>query len=343
MTKRLLACALISTTSWLVACGSDSVDSTGQPQDGGAGAKTTGSSGAGGGGQAGSSVTTAAGGSGGSAVGGSGGVAGGGGAAGTPVVDAGPPVSLCDGKTKKALPYNIISDYRAVAVIGTEATFSIAANPDCVTPYPTPEAGTDAASTDGASADGADETTTLALDLSDATDATTADVSASDASALDAGTSDAAKSDAAVVDAGPPPPACYELHYNPDLCEAATCWAGVIFQPGATSVAADAAAQTSAGICIEPGATKVEFMARANRNMARIKFGAIRAGMGITEFFLNVTTQWALYTIAIPANDPYNESATTTGGVWNGFSAVVEPADHAGGTIISIKDIVWKK
>ena len=107
--------------------------------------------------------------------------------------------------------------------------------------------------------------------------------------------------------------------------------------------AADAAVQTTAGICIELGATGVEFWARANRDQARIKFGSIREGVGQTEILTNVTTQWAKYTVAIPANEPYNERASTSGGVWNGFSVVVEPGDHAGGTTIEVKDIVWVK
>jgi hypothetical protein len=338
MRKCLVACALISTTSWLVACGTDPIESTSHPKDGGAGSSQAGSGGVSGtGGQGGSAVTTGGGGNGGSAVGGSGGTAGNiAGSGGTPVVEAGPPVSLCDGKAKKTLPFTIMSDYRAVTVIGTKSTFSITPSPDCITAYPVPEGGTEAGSTDAASADSTDDTQTLALD-EDAGDSATGDATASDA-----GTSDA-KSDAAPVEAGPPPPACYEFRYEPSLCEAAECWAGVIFTPGAALPAQDAAVVTSTGVCIELGATKIEFMARSNRPGARIKFGSIRPGQGTTEFFLTVTTQWALYTIAIPPGDMYNETATPNGGVWNGFSVVVEPGDHTGGTIISVKDVTWKK
>jgi hypothetical protein len=107
---------------------------------------------------------------------------------------------------------------------------------------------------------------------------------------------------------------------------------------------ADAGVVTSTGVCIETGATKIDFMARASRTGgARIKFGSIREGMGATEFFITVTTQWAMYSVNIPAGEPYNEGAATTGGVWNGFSVVVEPQDHVGGTTIQVKDMTWKK
>jgi hypothetical protein len=117
----------------------------------------------------------------------------------------------------------------------------------------------------------------------------------------------------------------------------------VIFQPGSMVPPPGTAVQTTTGICIDTGATKIDFMARASRDQARIKFGSIRPGMGTTEFFLNVTTQWAPYEVTIPAGDPYNESASVSGGVWNGFSVVVEPADHTGGTTILVKDMTWKK
>ena len=343
MRTRTVALALISATSLLVACGTDPIDSTGHPQDGGAGGATS----TGGGGHGGSAVATGGGGNAGSAMGGSGGTggslggsSGAGGAGGTVVVEAGPEPSLCDGKAKKTLPYAIGSDYRAVTVIGSATSFTIAANPDCTTPYANPEAGSDAATADATSADAADAT--QAVSDPDAADST-ADAVAADAGAADASAVSDAKSDAAPVSDAGPPPACYEFHYNPDTCESGVCWAGAIFQPGTMLPGADAAVQTTAGICIELGATGVEFWARANRNMARVKFGSTREGVGATEFWTNITTEWAKYTVAIPVNEPYNEKASTTGGVWNGFSVVVEPGDHAGGTTIEVKDIVWKK
>jgi len=345
MRTRTIVLALISATSCLVACGTDPIDSP-SSQGGGAGSATN----TGGGGHGGSATATGGGGNGGSAVGGSGGTGGSlggsggtGGNGGTEVVEAGPTPSLCDGKTKKTLPYPIWPDYRAVTVIGTASSFTIATNPDCTTPYAAPEAGTDAAIADAASADAADATQTVSDP--DAADSTTADAAATDAGAVDASVvSDATTSDAAAVSDAGPAPACYEFHYSPDGCEAgANCWAGVIFQPGSMIPAADAAVQTTAGICIELGATGVEFWARATRDQARIKFGSIRDGVGSTETFMNVTTQWAKYKVTIPANYAYNELASASGGVWNGFSVVVEPGDHAGGTIIEVKEMTWVK
>jgi hypothetical protein len=97
------------------------------------------------------------------------------------------------------------------------------------------------------------------------------------------------------------------------------------------------------GICIELGATKVTFQAKASRPDARIKFGAIREGLLQTEFFLNITTDWATYEVAIPPGEPYNTYSSGAMGVWNGFSVIVEPQDHPGGTYIFVKDAVWMK
>jgi hypothetical protein len=33
--------------------------------------------------------------------------------------------------------------------------------------------------------------------------------------------------------------------------------------------------------------------------------------------------------------------STSMGGVWNGFSVVADPGDHAGGTYIFIKNVTW--
>jgi len=114
----------------------------------------------------------------------------------------------------------------------------------------------------------------------------------------------------------------------------AACWAGVIFTPGGFG---------QPGICIAPGATAIHFKARASRAGARVKFGAIRAGLGETEFFLALTTTWADYTISIPPGEDYDNepSAPSPFGVWNGFSVVAEPEDHLGGTDILVSDIVW--
>jgi hypothetical protein len=346
MRKQVVAWALISTTSWLVACGTDPVEATSHPgKDGGAGSSSGGSSGSGGSGQAGTAGTTGGGGSGGSAVGGNGGTAGTtAGSAGmggtTPMMEAGPPVSLCDGKTKKTLPYAISCDYRAVTVIGAAPTFTIATNPDCNMVFPNPEGGTEGGTTDGAIAEASDEATPeAAAPEASAPEAAAPEASASEAGATDATTSEGGNADAAATCA--PPPACFQFSYDPAQCEAGPCWAGVIYQPGSMVPPPMTMVQKDTGICIATGATKIDFMARASRPGARIKFGSIREGMGTTEFFLNVTTQWAAYSVTIPAGEPYNEGAVS-GGVWNGFSVVVEPQDHVGGTIIQVKDMTWK-
>jgi hypothetical protein len=164
-----------------------------------------------------------------------------------------------------------------------------------------------------------------------------------------------------VADAGAPPastdasqPAitsCYAFEYTPDGCVnanggfdagadagtdvVAACWAGVILTSSPFP-------QSALGICIAPGATAIHFKARASRDGARVKFGAIRAGLGETEFFLEISREWQDYVIAIPADEPYDDEATSPlGGVWNGFSIVVEPEDHAGGTYLFVSDVVW--
>ena len=112
----------------------------------------------------------------------------------------------------------------------------------------------------------------------------------------------------------------------------------MIFQP------TDAMGPAIKGVCIEQGATVIEFWARSSRDGARIKFGSIRPGVDTTEYWLNITTAWAKYTIAIPTAESYDTSSTDpAGGVWNGFSVVTEPGDHAGGSYILVKDVVWKK
>jgi hypothetical protein len=334
MKKPLVAFALVTASCSFFACSTDDVQPTNHPSTGGGGNTETGSGGGGStgvGGNGGTGTSTGGGGNGGSTGGNGGGGSagtsgGGGGNAGTQVVmDAAPTPSLCDGKPKKTLPYAISADFKAPTIIGAASTFSMTPSPDCNAVFPSGEGGTD---TSDAAPDAA------AVD--DAAADVTADAVASDASVSD-GSAEAA------ADAASAAPACYEFKYDPGLCEAGVCWAGVIYQPGATPPPADAAVQTQSGICIETGATKIDFMARASRPGARIKFGSIREGMGATEFFLNVTTQWAMYSITIPVGEPYNEGAATTGGVWNGFSAVVEPQDHVGGTTIQIKDMTWKK
>jgi hypothetical protein len=164
----------------------------------------------------------------------------------------------------------------------------------------------------------------------------------------DAGPADAA-ADASVdaspvTDAAPPIPACWAFYYNPDNCVNAVnddggafggqpwvCWAGTFFK---TTPAGDA----PAGICIADGATSVEFWARASRDQARVKIGSTAAGEGTYEFWFSITTTWAKYSIPVL---PGYRSSTTPYGVSIGFSIVVEPQDHPGGTYIYVKDMTW--
>ncbi len=147
---------------------------------------------------------------------------------------------------------------------------------------------------------------------------------------LDGGTGDV------VADGGAPAPACYEFSYNPADCTG-TCWAGSVFQID------DMQPAHPNGVCIKTGAMSVEFWARSSRANARVKFGAVGEGMGSREQYRNITTDWAKYSIPIDGADQttYNSTSDNKNGVWNAFSVVVEPADHAGGTYILVKDIRW--
>jgi hypothetical protein len=137
--------------------------------------------------------------------------------------------------------------------------------------------------------------------------------------------------DAGSGDGGVVVPECWIFDYP------AADWGGVIFQSNALI----GAANTGDGICIEEGATRITFMARSDRDGARIKFGSIREGLTTTEHWINITTEWAEYEAAIPVGDQYNLTANS-GGVWNGFSAVAEAGDHPGGSRIWIKDMTWR-
>lgn len=218
----------------------------------------------------------------------------------------------------------------------------------------TAEAGTDAGADGGttdAAADGSDDTLTLQLTDPDAGDGGVADAAADapadapvdapvDAPATDAPASDGASTDVAVndggADGGAPLPACYEFSYDPDGCTGA-CWAGVVFE--LTDVQGPSV--DTKGVCIQTGAMSIEFWARSSKNGARVKFGSIGEGMGVTEFYLNITTTWTRYTIAIPADNSYNTSSGDMQGVWNAFSVVVEQPDYTGGGYVEVKDIHW--
>jgi hypothetical protein len=254
------------------------------------------------------------------------------------MIETGPPPSLCDGKPKTPLPYAVLTDFTQVSLIGPEvinfnqvlpAGCDVTTFPPIPPPNVPPEAGTDAGEAGAADA-GAD--TGVAEAGADAT--------------TDTGASTEAGGEAS-TEASAPLPACWEFLYNPSCITSASglCWAGVIFQaPGSTP---NAGAGGATGICIGTGATQIKFSARASRDGARIKFGSTRPGIGSTETFLNVTTSWAMYSVMIPVGEPYNDY-TTSGGVWNGFSIVVEPQDHIGdgspgdvGTYILVKDVTW--
>jgi hypothetical protein len=261
-------------------------------------------------------------------------------------------VDPCEGKFLP-LPFPVSSAFTTIRICsgGTCTSppmpyfFSPIPNPNCDEPIP--DGGivppfSDAGAQDAGAQDDADAgVDDVALD-SDATegsdDAASADGGASDAAATDEGAPDVSAGSEAGADAksdGPAAPACYEFLYDP-ACTTGTCWGGVIFTQSAGGI-------LDPGVCIELGATKITFKARASRPGARIKFGSIREGFNSTEFFLNVTTEWASYEVSIPPGEPYNAYSAGMTGVWNGFSVIVEPQDHPGGTYIYVKDAVWSK
>jgi hypothetical protein len=334
---------------------------------------------AGAGGMAGSGGMAGAGGG----TAGAGGMSGAGGMAGTAGGTAGaggtaPVLSYCEMHTdqNRALPYNIANDFKVIHVLSNNNSagyWKVIGTPDCsdnptYPPFTTttsdggPDAGADAGSggdvdagaTDAATdaaVDGGDDAQTLALvdpdagddggvadAAPDAPEDAPADVPATDASATDGGSDVVATSDAG-DDAGSSLPACYEFSYDPDGCTG-TCWAGVVFE--VTDV--QGPDPTTKGVCIAPGAINVEFWARSSKNNARVKFGSIGEGTNSTEFYENITTTWARYTVAIPGTYSQGNYNTTSGnmqGVWNAFSVVVEQTDYAGGAYIEVKDIHW--
>ena len=225
--------------------------------------------------------------------------------------DQPPPVPLtpyCEFMPKKAMPYAIASDFTFPFPLNSPSSWMVEPGFDCnQMVFP---------------------------------DAAPADAGAGDGGASDAGWSTTAG------DAGAPV-SCTVFRYDPDACVATVppnpdggppdigdaCWAGAIFT---------AAGFGAPGVCIAPGATAIHFKARASREGARVKLGAIRPGIGSTEFYILLTPQWADYTISIPAGEDYNnEAAPGNLGVWNGFSVVAEYQDHPGGTYIFVSDVVW--
>jgi hypothetical protein len=199
------------------------------------------------------------------------------------------------------------------------------------------DAGVDDAATDAAASDASADAPVADASADAAVDAP-ADAPASDAAADGGGGDAVASNDAGGGDGGAALPACYEFAYNPALCTG-TCWAGVVFQID------DMQPAHPNGVCIAPGANTVEWYARASKANARVKFGFIGEGVGTTEQFFNVPTTWMKFSMPIDGTNQsiYNTSSDNMNGVWNAFSVVVEPQDHAGGTYIEVKDIRWMK
>jgi hypothetical protein len=365
MRNLTLVAMLVSISSLHLGCSSNDVGSPPAGEGGAAGGARDASSTGGGAGSGTAGV-------GGKGTGGTGGAEGGmeagmagtanGGSGGTPVVDP------CEGMYKP-LPFVVSSGFTNLQFCGNGtcsagvSNFTRIESPDCDETYPEGgivpipselDSGSDAAATDQdageastgsaeASANGGDATTD-ALQVLPLADATITEASADSGSDATNDTTVAISADAsrdggvtdAAAEASPPgpPPACYKFLYDPACATAPLCWGGVIFTQAP-------AGKDTAGICIQEGATKITFKAKASRPDARVKFGSIREGTGATEFFLNLTTEWAAYEISIPANEPYN--SYTSAGVWNGFSVILEPLDHAGGTYLFVKDAVWSK
>ena len=292
---------------------------------------------------------------------GAGGAAGTGGAAGGMAGSGGTGIpDPCEGK-HRPLPFTVFSAFTTMRIC-SGGTCTAPATPYYFTPIPNPNcdevipdggivppfadagpADGDAGAADGdaGAADGnAADAGTEDVVTERSTDGLPMDSAGSEASAdisvgTDSGADAEAGADAVEAAADAAAPSCYKFLYNP-ACPTGLCWGGVVFTQSAGGMA-------DPGICIESGATKITFKARASRPEARIKFGAIREGLLQTEFFLNITTEWATYEVTIPAGEPYNSYSSGATGVWNGFSIIVEPQDHTDGTYIFVKDAVWVK
>jgi hypothetical protein len=327
---------------------------------GGVGGSTAGSSGADAGGVRDASADADAGGVGG--AGGAGGTAGSGGASGAAGSVGGAagsagtgPIDACG--QYRPLPFTVFSAFTTLRICSNGTCtapqmpyyFEPIANPNCNEVFPdggiVPPFGdgglADATSTDDAPSDASFDAPAADMPAGDGTvvesGSDSADVSTdriADASA-EAGADVRTEGGGVEASTDATAPACYKFLYNPN-CPNGLCWGGVIFTQSAGGM-------SDIGICIELGATKITFQAKASRPDARIKFGAIREGLFQTEFFLNITTDWATYEVTIPPGEPYNTYSSGAMGVWNGFSVIVEPQDHPGGTYIFVRDAVWMK
>jgi hypothetical protein len=244
--------------------------------------------------------------------------------------------SSCQGKTYRSLPYNIASDFNTVFSIGPEAdNFKIIPNsPDC------------------------DSTTYPAIPFTGLLDSGLTATPDGGNATLDDG--------AVQLVSTSPSSSCYEFLYDPSCLNG--CWAGgIITNSVASALGAPGAvvSGSAVGVCIAPGATTISFMAKASLPGATVKFGSSRPGQctqvnpinpdggttdptyeqtvcpGMVEFFIQLSTQWQMYTLSLPPGEPYNDEPNSGGGVWNGFSVVVEPPTFVGGSYIFVKDIVW--
>jgi len=356
-------------------CFADDTTPGGQPDAsagsggaGGSGGKSTGGTGGVGGSTAGASGADAGGARDGGAdadeggAGGSGGAAGSGGAGGAAGSMAGAAGSAGTGPTDacgqyRPLPFTVFSAFTTLRICSNGTCtapqmpyyFAPIANPNCNEVFPdggiVPPFGdgglVDATSTDDALSEASSDAPAADMGSADSTadesGSDIADVSTDRSADASAEVSADVRTEDGAVEASTDAtaPACYEFLYNPH-CPNGLCWGGVIFTQSGGGM-------SDVGICIELGATKITFQAKASRPDARIKFGAIREGLFQTEFFLNITTDWVTYEVTIPPGEPYNTYSSGAMGVWNGFSVIVEPQDHPGGTYIFVKDAVWMK
>ncbi|HVZ75197.1 MAG TPA: hypothetical protein VHJ20_22610 [Polyangia bacterium] len=244
------------------------------------------------------------------------------------------PVTDCASAPNRALPYGISADFMVQNILSAGGLASVFVGCDDSLPL---DVGGDP---------GDASACPLAIDAAAGDDAGDVDAAvADDAGAPDAGADGDAGNPPGVGPIGDStsPLSCFAYRYDPTACVAAnggipvcalsTCWSGVIFAPSGFD---------GPGVCIAPGAKRIIFKARASRENARVKFGAIRPGLGETEFFLTLTTSWRQYAITIPDDEAYDaDPLTAQAGVWNGFSMVVEPEDHVGGTTILFGDVFW--
>jgi hypothetical protein len=275
-------------------------------------------------------------------------------------------VSYCSGKTERALPYAVATDFQTVFTIGPEKdNFAlIPSGAECdSTTYPSiPNTGLG-----DAGADAAGDAAGAAADAA---------VSANDAAA-DGSVDAAGPKYPTLGDGGteiltyPSTPSCYEFLFDPSCLTGlqGLCWAGAEFTNSAATAAAAADGHPSAnavGVCVAPGATVISFSARASVDGTIVKFGSSRPGActtvvpikeadggppdptteqstcpNATEFYIALTTGWQTYTITLPTGEAYDDELGAGGGVWNAFSLVVEPQYFVGGAYVFVKDVVW--